>query len=133
MRTQICFYLMSQSQHSRVIPPQSQPPISRVTGDANLPAPTYPIFFLAFFRPPPPFFADFSSSPLVSPFPRKYFSFSFTKLWLSIDIFRSNGPFRSRETKQCLESLFVNWKKSRPKSKDSGESDTDVAAAFFDI
>ena len=41
MRTQICFYLMSQSQHSRVIPPQSQPPISRVTGDANLPAQYY--------------------------------------------------------------------------------------------
>ena len=38
MRTQSCFYLMSESQHSRVIPPQSQPPISRVTGDANLPA-----------------------------------------------------------------------------------------------
>ena len=29
---------MSQSQHSRVIPPQSQPPVRRVTGDANLPA-----------------------------------------------------------------------------------------------
>ena len=38
MRTQSCFYLMSQSQHSQVIPPQSQPPVSRVTGDANLPA-----------------------------------------------------------------------------------------------
>ena len=38
MRAQSCFYLMSQSQHSRVIPPQSQPPVSRVTGDANLPA-----------------------------------------------------------------------------------------------
>ena len=38
MLTQICFYLMSQSQHSWVIPPQSQPPVSRVTGDANLPA-----------------------------------------------------------------------------------------------
>ena len=38
MRTQSCFYFMSQSQHSQVIPPQSQPPVSRVTGDANLPA-----------------------------------------------------------------------------------------------
>ena len=38
MRTQSCFYLMPQSQHSQVIPPQSQPPVSRVTGDANLPA-----------------------------------------------------------------------------------------------
>ena len=41
----LCFYLMSQSQHSRVIPPQSQPPVSRVTGDANLPA-LYPTYYL---------------------------------------------------------------------------------------
>ena len=38
MRSQICFYLMSRSQRSGVIPPQSQPPVSRVTEDANLPA-----------------------------------------------------------------------------------------------
>ena len=31
-------YLMSQSQHSPVIPSLSQPPICRVTGDATLPA-----------------------------------------------------------------------------------------------
>ena len=31
---------MSQSQHSQVISPQSKPPVSSVTGDANLPATT---------------------------------------------------------------------------------------------
>ena len=44
MRSQICFYLMSRSQRSGVIPPQSQPPVSRVTEDANLPAQTWCAF-----------------------------------------------------------------------------------------
>ena len=49
MKSQICFYLMSQSQHKRVISPQSQSPISRATGDdANLPANTETIW--SFFK-----------------------------------------------------------------------------------
>ena len=38
MLRQICFYPVAQSQHSRAIPPQSQPPIGRVTIEDNLPA-----------------------------------------------------------------------------------------------
>ena len=37
MRTQICFYLMSQSRHSWVIPPESQPSESRAAEGANIP------------------------------------------------------------------------------------------------